>query len=169
MKYALSLLLAACMVSASAHSIQVVNKENVVAPLKGFSDMITVKFCSKNIFKPCHNTLKLNVPTVPSDALASVPSPASPKVMHDHFESVQGQISSSANSSDIIVISAKGFNRVWSDEQYCTKADKLTIDQFDIRHSTCDGVRPHWHFRALCPMSEVYPETDQDALLAAVS
>ena len=59
MKFALSLVLVVGMVSASAHSIQVVNKENVTAPLKGFPDMITVKFCSKNIFKPCQNALKL--------------------------------------------------------------------------------------------------------------
>ena len=131
-------------ISAAAHTITVYNQAHSWG-LKNFQDVIEVKFCPRNIFKPCETPLLLN-----SVADVYIGMWVSADMAGDRydFEQVKGSLAVSDDSQDILVIANRGSNKLWTDDPRCTRAGLVTIDQEKLSHSTCDGARPKWHFRA---------------------
>ncbi len=144
MKFLISLLSSFLIAtSAVAHTI-VVNNQAHTWGLKNFQDVIEVKFCPKNIFKPCKTPLLLN-----SVADVYIGMWVSAEMAGDRydFEQIKGSLTVSEDSQDILVIANRGSNKLWTDDPDCTRATVVTIDQEKLSHSTCNGIRPKWHFR----------------------
>lgn len=140
---------------AMAHTIHVTSstKYGAYSISQGSNDVLTVKFCPKDIFKSCHQRLVLKpVATQKSgqyvERVFTRYGSFINQVDKYGFQAVSGNLTASDDSADILVIAAYGKNKLWTDSPTCLRANKITVEQGYLNKSTCDGQHVKWHFRA---------------------
>ena len=144
-----------------AHTIHVTNstKQGAFSILQGSDDILTVKFCPKNIFKSCNERLVLK-PVAEKQSGQYIENIWTQygsyvnQVNEYGYETVSGNLTVPDDSTDIMVIAEYGKMKLWTDDPICLRANKIELEQSFLNKSTCDGQHVKWHFRAFGSFSE---------------
>ncbi len=136
--------------AASAHTIHI---QNLLGP-NGFTwskndyDVLTVKFCPKNIFKQCHEHVVLQPK---ADKKIGTFLNISSGINIYGYETVSADLNVNDNSTDIMVIYRVGRYKLWTNDPRCLRARNFVFVQNNDmgQKSTCDGHRVKWHYRGL--------------------